>query len=338
MENLCEDKGGAVDCGDGAPLIEDCVFIGNTGGIGGAICAEGAAVIKNCVLINNSVDHTEYKGHGGGIAILGAKTAQVINCTVFDCASMNKGGAVYLGKEANASFLNCTFSFNHADNGSGFFLEENSQVVMRNSILCFGDAGAAVDGVGTMDVHYSDVYGNQGGDFTGPIANGMGINNNISADPLFIGPKEGDLHLSFYSPCRDAGDSNVSGLPLTDLEKDPRINHTCADMGADEFHTHLYCSRDATPNGEMIVRVIGTPKLAVHLCLGMGFQNPPLKTVFGDWYLTSVFPPMGLGTISWKGVNSLKVRIPVNYPTPSDLYLQAFVRGELTNYWMMNIR
>ena len=64
---MAEDNGGALDCGDGAPYVKDCTFIGNNGGRGGGVCAQGPAVIENCVFINNSVDHTEYEGYGGGM-------------------------------------------------------------------------------------------------------------------------------------------------------------------------------------------------------------------------------------------------------------------------------
>lgn len=46
-----------------------------------------------------------------------------------------------------------------------------------------------------------DIYGNEGGDWTGLIAAQYGINGNISEDPLFCDPESGDLRLQENSPC-----------------------------------------------------------------------------------------------------------------------------------------
>ena len=284
------------------------------------------------------MDHTEYGGYGGGIAVLGSMAAQVTNCTIYDCSSENKGGGVYVDKDGAVSFINCTLSGNHADEGSGLCLADAGQVTLVNTLIAFGDPGAAFSGTGNVDITNSNVFGNQGGDWTGPIAGQLGSNGNISMDPLFVDKEKGDLHLCFGSPCRDSGNGNIPGLPEKDLEGDPRIAYGFVDMGADEFHTHPYCTRDAFPNGEMEVKIIGMPERTILLCLGMDLLNPPLKTKFGDWYLQNSYPPVTLGQTSWKGLMTLKVRIPPFYPVPSTVYLQSFVRDELTNPWVMEIR
>jgi len=89
---------------------------------------------------------------------------------------------------------------------------------------------------------------------------------NINADPLFVDTGywddngtpanplddfwvEGDYHLTYASPCIDAGDNYASSLPATDFEGDPRIfpgngkgylvgyppQPAIVDMGADEY-------------------------------------------------------------------------------------------------------
>ena len=63
----------------------------------------------------------------------------------------------------------------------------------------------------------------------------------IDADPLFVESAINDYHILNDSPCKDAGDNSIvpTETPV-DFEADPRIAYSVVDMGADEFHTHLY--------------------------------------------------------------------------------------------------
>ena len=57
---------------------------------------------------------------------------------------------------------------------------------------------------------------------------------NIDAEPLFVRPAAGDLHLRPGSPCRDAG-VDTGALLATDLDGNPRIQGKAPDMGAYEL-------------------------------------------------------------------------------------------------------
>ena len=79
---------------------------------------------------------------------------------------------------------------------------------------------------------YGTIYSN--------IEMGLSGEGNISEDPGFVDPDNGDYHLRPDSPCIDKG-TNESA-PSTDWEGDPRplngdLDGTAVtNMGADEFH------------------------------------------------------------------------------------------------------
>jgi hypothetical protein len=68
--------------------------------------------------------------------------------------------------------------------------------------------------------------------------------NVISEVPAFVDPGNDDYHLSYGSPCIDAGTIAVPdppGLPTTDFEGDPRVIGAGPDIGADEYkYTYTY--------------------------------------------------------------------------------------------------
>jgi len=76
--------------------------------------------------------------------------------------------------------------------------------VIENSILAFGTSGSAVRCWSSLYVpafSCCDIYGNAGGDWDGNIANQLGANGNICADPLFCDRQGGDYRLQAGSPC-----------------------------------------------------------------------------------------------------------------------------------------
>jgi len=337
---MAEDKGGAIDCGDGSPLVEECAFIECSGGIGGAVCAQGPAVIRNCVFIKNTVDHTEYGGYGGGIAVYGTSPAMITNCVIYGCASKNKGGGVYVEEDCSANFINCTLSGNQAVDGAGFHLEDAGPLSLSNCIVAFSVTGAAFSGSGAVDIIHSDVFGNAGGDWAGPIAGKLGQNNNISIDPFFVDAGIGDLHLRFTSPCRNAGDNSIA-TELLDFEGDPRIAFSRVDIGADEFYSHLYYTGTVSPGWDSTIKCVGIPGTSpVRLFISTGILNPSMPSMWGKWHLMlPVVGPIDLGKIpSPDGILKYMNRIPHTALSGSTFYLQALIGTELTNLSELKIK
>jgi len=47
-----------------------------------------------------------------------------------------------------------------------------------------------------------------------------------------VGPVNGDFHICATSPCTDKGNYTALGMPMKDIEGDPRIAFGTVDMGA----------------------------------------------------------------------------------------------------------
>jgi hypothetical protein len=196
----------------------------------------------------------------------------------------------------------------------------NSHLKVGFSDLRSGQAGIELDGTSSMD--------------WGP---GM-----INADPLFVDSANHDFHLTYNSPCRDAGDNSVV-TELYDFEGDPRIAWSgTVDIGADEFYNHLYCMGDFTPNGSIEGKLLGLPGTSpVGLFLASGVLDPPVMTMWGNFHLQAPWFMIPLVPIPGDGVLVLPAMIPGTPSAPYDLPMQALIGLEsdsLTNLYVLEIR
>ena len=116
-----------------------------------------------------------------------------------------KGGALRCVSESPATLEGCTFYGNHSDeNGSAIYATSDAEATLSHCIIAFGGPGLPLDSPGIPSVSCTDVYGNAGGDWIGPLM-GMGsLFGNLSADPLFCHPEADDYTLAADSPCLDA--------------------------------------------------------------------------------------------------------------------------------------
>jgi hypothetical protein len=93
----------------------------------------------------------------------------------------------------------------------------------------------------TPIMRFNNIFSSGGMAYGKNCPDKTGTDGNISADPKFINPTQGDYHLQQGSPSIDAGDNQASNLPDTDIDGDSRIldgdgNGTATvDMGVDEF-------------------------------------------------------------------------------------------------------
>jgi len=256
MSDVMYGGGGAIynseDCG---ATIDRCTFVRNLAGTGGAILNYTAMpAITNCIFDTNSLTYSY--GYGGAIFNLGS--VQILNCTFYRNGwrlmpvgyppplfrpFVMRGGAI-ADYRVGSTITNCIFSGNAALGGGG----------------AISTAGGSTPRGTTLTnclLHENiEWYPNTGDP---PVINHVrgGLNpssegNLYDIDPLLADPAWGDFHLSFDSPCIEAGYYGKHGdvswpfwLPDNDFEGDKRVADSdgdgtpAIDIGADEFIPNL---------------------------------------------------------------------------------------------------
>jgi hypothetical protein len=212
-------------------LIEGNLIRGNlaiaSGGLGAGITVSSnyAGRIQNNLIVNNTAN-----GSGGGIyAIVPVEAREslyIVNNTI-----VGNTGASY------------------AEFGGGLALNIlapittppepiPNRVMLANNIIAYNSSGIYLppSGVVPPTMANNDVYPLNASSYINLLANPT----DIHVDPQFVDRPGGDFHLVSSSPCIDAGENGVSGLPLTDIEGRKRIQDgnddgvSIVDMGAYE--------------------------------------------------------------------------------------------------------
>lgn len=347
-------SGGGIECCNSLLEILDNIISGNSASYGGGIyCDKASPVIKNNTIIYNTA-YDPLQGGGGGIYCLDPSSKPVIsNNVIAGNWSMDTGGGICCYDGSSPVISNNMIYGNSTVWGGGIFCEQYSVPVISNNTIT---QNIALSGGGLFGTFSSPVITNTilwddtpdevvvvNGSPTITYSNiqggwpGMG---NIDDDPLFVDSADNDFHVFYNSPCRDSGDNNAPNLPSEDFEGDPRITYGTVDMGADEVHTHLYYTGDATPGGIVKVKIVGMPGTTpVGLCIGGGVLDPPLPSIWGDWYLKfPIIGPVDLGTIpAPDGVLVIPGSIPGSVPAPYSFPMQVLIGIELTNLCVMYI-
>ncbi len=193
-----EDFGGAVICNRCSPVFSHCSFTGNEARSlhGGAIfCDSASPVFSHCLMARNMASYDD--GWGGALYCCDGGCPVLSNCTLAGNFAM-EGSAVYVSSNAACSLSACIVAFS------------------RGPVLVHCWEGNVV-------LSCTDVYGNEGGDWTGCIADQYGQNGNLYADPMFYDTTRADFHLLPSSPC--LADSNSCGVLIGayDVQVPPQI-------------------------------------------------------------------------------------------------------------------
>jgi hypothetical protein len=183
------------------PVLTRCVFVGNRAYHGGGIHLEWCpAILTDCACRENVADA------GGGIYTINGLPI-LTGCTVEDNTAQVGGGVACCG---SPTFTNCTISGNCAPDAAGIYCWRDqlygwANPVFANALIAFNSPGQGLlcAHEPTITLTCCDIYGNAGGDWTGLIADQLGVNGNIWADPLFCDDQNPEEPLTVHalSPC-----------------------------------------------------------------------------------------------------------------------------------------
>jgi len=240
--------GGAIAANDHYQVrIDDCVFKANLASagplgavadlsVGGALAVfeAGPRVVNGRFAANEVTSIADplpvSSAVGGGIACLGFESSFdwcVIesNRVVSLALPVTMGAAVAGGlalRDHTTAIDHCTLADNEAPPtlalsvvAGGLAVHGASGVDVSNTIIAFSSVGAGAIAGLAAGVHFtcSDIYGNAGGDWYGSLSVQLGVDGNISDDPLFcrmLNPAE-PLTIAIGSCC-DAPHNPVCGL------------------------------------------------------------------------------------------------------------------------------
>jgi hypothetical protein len=165
----------------------DCVFRDNGRntnlGDGQGLFANGSTItLAKCTFENN-------QGHMSGALGMYQASATVSDCVFIENAGRD-AGALNINSTLPIAFENCSFIDNYGEWGNVLYIHSNfnpAQTTFTNCNLAFGVGGPAVwvniDHAEPV-FHCCNIYGNEFGDWTLQIADQLGVNDNISTDPL----------------------------------------------------------------------------------------------------------------------------------------------------------
>jgi hypothetical protein len=290
---------------------------------GGILCNDSTPWIASNLFYRNKANHGTF-GTGGGISCSDCTTQIIVTNNTFAANSAgSKGGGICLAG-SKMVITNSILWGNGAQNGKEIYVATKQNPSVSSALI----------------ISYSDVKGGKDGipvETGSTLVWGAGM---LTADPQFVDAAVDDYHIFYTSPCRNAGlTTPPGGLTSNDFEADPRTNYGVVDMGADEFHRHLYCVGDLTPGGTVNIRMVDTPWTApTALFYAFGMLDPPLNSMWGPWYLQfPVFGPITQGAVPASGVITLTVTLPSTVPGPYTIYLQAIMGATLTNLCIMEV-
>ncbi len=183
--------------GDEQPVIESCLFESN--GNGAILFASGGGEVRDCTFL----DHV---GPRPVLWFYSNKPGLVSGC-VFARNLLDDWPVVKCNSDADVSIDSCTFVGNRSSGSiGGIIYGYGCAPILTGCVFAFNDTPEVInmDYNGRVDLYWCNIYGNTGGDWAHVYEDQLGVDENISADPLFCDIAGRDYSLCSNSPCLPA--------------------------------------------------------------------------------------------------------------------------------------
>ena len=313
--NTIEDNGfPGIYCGlNSSPTIENNTLIGNQSG--GVYCE----FENSPTIINNIIKENEW-----GIYCLDQGAPFIIGNLIIN--SNNDGICC---DNASPIITNNTIAYNGVSisNCAGIFCEDDSDPIIKNSILWENSADFDISGTGANPIiSYSLV---QGANL--PMWVQDAGNNIFAENPLFVNEIGNDYNLRTNSPCIDTGTPDRTGLDLPefDILGNPRIYNDIIDIGAyewqgygvdepDEFNSDLYLLQNKPNPFNLSTAISFTSPLESHDAeiTIFNLKGELIRKITSETC-------SGINTLVWDGNNSQGKRVT------SGIYFYRLISGNL---------
>ncbi len=224
-------SGGGIDCFDARAIIrhnriEDNLAYG--GAAIGLCCGSLGTIDSNTIIGNMAYDL------GGAIYCNSGSYPTISNNVILGnmaSSAYSYGGGICCN-ESDPDIVGNTIVRNAAANGGGLALINHASPLVHGNIIALSGSGGAVTAEVTAspDFAHCDLWGNNGGDWAGSIAGYLGVDGNVSVDPMFCDVDNDDYHLSSFSPCAPGVYPNVELIGALGVSCDPFL---CGDCNTD---------------------------------------------------------------------------------------------------------
>jgi hypothetical protein len=218
--NYSDGSGAAVGVYYASVVLQDCVFLGNGAGFGGAAIEgwstseAGRATVSasRCLFLDNTGSY-----HGGALYLMGTDF-EITDCTFAGNQCGMNGGAFWCSYESGGVIRGSVFHGNSGTKGAAINVAGGAQLSIDDSIIAFNTGSEAIR-CDTLfapveaAIQCSDIYGNAGGDWTDCIAGLLNQAGNTSVDPMFCDPSTYDFRLHPESPLLGGDCGPAGGWP-----------------------------------------------------------------------------------------------------------------------------